>query len=122
MSDSTPGIGTFTEWLGRNPVGKPKASRVHRMEGGPPEKAPEKAKPPRADGFISWTTPHMRADKALRAVAEHMEFKRFPEARAALAEALKMQRELMRCIDKAEAEAAKVNRNQVPDSPAGSGQ
>jgi hypothetical protein len=63
--------------------------------------------------FVTWTTPHMRAEHALALAAKHLEFGRFTEARTCMAEALRMQRDLLVCIDEAEAAASAIASAQV---------
>lgn len=58
--------------------------------------------------IVTWTTPHMRAERALLAAGEHLTFRRIPEAKVKLNEMMEHVRELVAQIEREEAEAAEI--------------
>jgi hypothetical protein len=62
--------------------------------------------------IVSWTTPTTRAQNALAAAGEHMEFKRWTKARAELHAVLTNVRETLHQIDLAEEREEEVARAQ----------
>jgi hypothetical protein len=58
--------------------------------------------------YDPWTTPHMRAERALYEAAVHMQFNRIAKAREKLHEALVHFRELTEAINREEADAAEI--------------